>query len=94
MTPQGPSPLIPVLRERLVAALAPTTLEIRDDSAAHAGHAGAGSGGHFSVRIVAPSFNGRRLLERHRLVYTAVAELLQNGIHALQIDARGTDDFG
>ena len=82
------------LRARLVAALVPTQLQIRDDSADHAGHAGAGSGGHFAVRIVAAAFNGKRLLERHRLVYTAVADLLQGGIHALQIEARGTDDIG
>ena len=94
MTVGASSPLVEAVRGRLVAALAPTELEIRDDSAAHAGHAGARSGGHLAVRIVAGAFNGRRLLERHRLVYTALAELLQSGIHALQIDARGTDEIG
>ena len=75
------------LEARLVAALAPTELAIRDDSAAHHGHAGAAAGGHFAVRIVAAAFNGTRTLERHRLVYAAAGDLMQNGIHALSIDA-------
>lgn len=75
------------LRERLQAGFDPLQLEIRDDSAAHAGHAGAAQGGHYTVRIIASQFAGRGLLERHRLVYTAVAGLLQNGVHALSIVA-------
>jgi len=75
------------LHGRLQAALEPLTLEIRDDSAAHRGHPGAADGGHYAVRIVSARFQGRRLLERHRLVYTAVADLMQNGIHALSIEA-------
>ena len=73
-----------VLRE----SLQPTDLQIRDDSAAHAGHAGARDGSHFHVRIAAASFAGLSRLERHRLVYAAAAALLKSDIHALSIDAR------
>ena len=75
------------LREMLQQALAPTSLEIRDDSEAHAGHAGAREGAHMAVRIVAEGFAGRTLLQRHRMVYAAAAPLLSKGIHALQVDA-------
>jgi BolA family transcriptional regulator, general stress-responsive regulator len=77
--------------ERLRAALQvlhPTLLEIRDDSARHAGHAGAREGGHFHVIIAAPGFSGVSALERHRMVYAAAAELMGRDIHALSIDAR------
>lgn len=77
--------------ERLRAALQslqPTLLDIRDDSARHAGHAGAREGGHFHVIIAAPAFTGVPPLERHRMVYAAAAELMGRDIHALSIDAR------
>lgn len=77
--------------ERLHAALQtlrPTLLEIRDDSARHAGHAGAREGGHFHVVIAAAAFTGVSALERHRMVYAAAAELMGRDIHALSIDAR------
>ena len=76
------------LRAALEQALHPTLLEIRDDSARHAGHAGAREGGHFHVTIVASAFRGTTQVQRHRMVYAAAAELMGRGIHALQIDAR------
>lgn len=76
------------LRTALEAALAPTALDIRDDSAKHHGHAGAKEGGHFHVTITAPGFAGRSAVERHRMVYAAAAELMGRDIHALSIDAR------
>ena len=76
------------LRNALVAALAPSLLEIRDDSAKHAGHAGAREGGHFHVTIAAPGFAGLSAVQRHRMVYAAAAELMGRDIHALSIDAR------
>jgi BolA protein len=76
------------LREVLEAALQPTLLEIRDDSARHAGHAGAREGGHFHVTIAASAFAGVPALERHRMVYAAAAPLMGRDIHALSIDAR------
>lgn len=68
-------------------ALEPLVLEVRDDSAAHAGHAGAREGGHFHVRIVSKRFVGLATLARHRLVYAALAEWQGRGIHALSIEA-------
>ena len=81
--------LEPVMRERL-AALSPESLDITDDSAAHAGHAGAAPGGntHWSVAIVSRSFEGKPTVARHRMVYSALGDLMNNPIHALQITAR------
>jgi BolA protein len=76
------------IRQVLTARLAPVELLIRDDSAAHAGHAGAREGGHFSVRVVSAQFEGRTRMQRHQLVYEAVAELMRTDIHALSIQAR------
>lgn len=76
----------------LRAALAPRTLAVRDDSAAHAGHAGAREGGHFEVHIVAERFRGLGPVARHRLVYDALGPLAARGIHALAIDARVPED--
>lgn len=72
--------------------LAPEKLEIRDDSAQHAGHAGAREGGHFAVLIVASRFAGLGTLQRHRLVYDAAGDLMQHGIHALSITARTPEE--
>ena len=80
------------LRRLLERELSPAALEIIDDSAQHAGHAGAREGGHFRVAIVASSFRGRSQLERHRLVYAAVASLIGHGVHALSIVARSPDE--
>lgn len=77
-----------LLRRRLTAALEPTSLEIRDDSALHAGHAGAREGGHYRVEIASHRFRGLAPLARHRLVYAAVGDLMGQGVHALSIDAR------
>ncbi|MBV8146367.1 MAG: BolA family transcriptional regulator [Gammaproteobacteria bacterium] len=81
------------LRSALEQAFAPAALEILDDSAAHAGHAGARSGGHYRVRVVAEAFRGHSPLERHRLVYAAVAPLLSGSVHALNIVARTPDEL-
>lgn len=67
----------------------PELLQVRDDSHLHAGHAGAGSGGHFHVRIRAAGFAGLSRVARHRLVYDALADLIARGIHALAIEADG-----
>lgn len=77
------------IRAALEAALAPSSLDVIDDSAAHAGHAGAATGkGHFRVRIESAAFAGQSALKRHRLVHGALAALLETDIHALSIDAR------
>jgi BolA protein len=68
------------------------SLHVDDDSAAHAGHAGAREGSHFTVRIVSPGFAGLSRVARHRLVYDALRNLMPQGIHALAIDARAPGD--
>lgn len=81
------------IRERLVAALAPSELVVEDESHRHAGHAGARDGrGHFRVRIAAEAFRGQAPLARHRAVYAALGELMQTDIHALAIDARTPEE--
>ncbi len=81
------------IERRLTEALAPVELAVTDDSHLHHGHAGARDGrGHFSVRIVAEAFRGKRPLARHRLVYDALGSMMQTDIHALAIDASAPDD--
>jgi BolA protein len=86
------SPLTADIRAAIERELAPTSIEIFDDSARHAGHAGAREGGHFRVTLVSAAFKGRPQLERHRLVYAAVAPLMGRGIHALNIVARAPEE--
>ncbi|MBK8182379.1 MAG: BolA family transcriptional regulator [Candidatus Competibacteraceae bacterium] len=83
---------VTLIEERLRTALAPERLEIVDDSAAHAGHAGAREGGHFTIRIVTTAFAGKTLIQRHRLIHAAVADLMRREIHALSIQKAQTPD--
>jgi BolA protein len=76
-----------IIRARLSNTLAPTELDLQDDGHLHAGHAGANSGGHFSLRIVSAQFAGLRALRRHQLIYRSLGELMQTEIHALSITA-------
>ncbi len=74
-----------LLRERLTP-LAPTRIELIDDSALHAGHEGAKSGGgHYRLLVVSAAFAGKSTVARHRLVYQALGELMHHKIHALSI---------
>jgi BolA protein len=74
------------IRARLTEALAPERLEIVDESHKHAGHAGArGGGGHYWADIVAGAFAGRPLLERHRMVYAALGDMMNQEIHAFSM---------
>ncbi len=75
------------MRALLEAAFQPTRLEIEDESALHAGHAGAGKGGHFRVTIVAPAFAGVSRVAAHRMIHRALAEMFPDEIHALAIRA-------
>ncbi|MGH8519206.1 MAG: BolA family protein [Panacagrimonas sp.] len=81
------------IRERL-AALEPQDLELVDESAQHAGHAGAQPGGetHWRLSIVSPRFAGQSALARHRMVYQALGSLMHNPIHALAITARSPEE--
>lgn len=74
--------------QALRQALAPTLLDVIDDSHLHAGHAGAREGRHFTVRIASDRFAGLNRVARHRLVYHALDKLIAVGIHALAIEAR------
>ena len=77
------------LHQRLSELLAPSRLEVIDESAAHAGHAGAdasGFGTHFRVRIASPLFAGKTPVARHRLVYDALRDYIERGLHALAIE--------
>jgi Stress-induced morphogen (activity unknown) len=77
-----------LIRKQLNEVFKPTLLEIIDNSAAHAGHAGARSGGgHYHVTIVAEIFEGRSLVQRHQLVYNALGDMMKQQIHALGINA-------
>lgn len=69
----------------LLQPLEPQHIEIIDDSALHAGHAGAREGGHYRLTIVSAQFEGKKTMERHRMVHAALASLMTNGIHALSI---------
>lgn len=74
----------------LTAALQPEFIEVQDDTAAHhghAGHSGADFGTHFSLHIRAHSFSGLSHVQRHRLVYDALRDLMPRGVHALAIKA-------
>ena len=81
------------IRERL-AALEPLELELVDESVQHAGHAGARPGGntHWRLTIVSTRFAGQSTVARHRMVYQALGELMQNPIHALAINARAPEE--
>lgn len=84
-----PLPTVAALEAALRAALAPTQLEVIDESAAHAGHTGAnaeGYGTHFRVRIASPLFEGKPRVARHRLVYDALQVFIAQGLHAIAIE--------
>ena len=88
-----PDDRIAKLRTRLTDALNPTEIEIIDESARHAGHAGAASGGgHYILHIMSDAFAGKNLIQRHRLVYDAVGDMMHSEIHALSIKARSPDE--
>ncbi len=88
------------IRDQIVGRLqelSPSLIEVSDDSAAHAGHAGARDhaertgaveGTHFELTIVSEAFAGKSLVARHRMIYELLADLMQSHIHALKIDAR------
>ena len=84
---------VALIRSRLEAAFNPDELDVVDDSHRHAGHAGARDGrGHFQVRILSRRFAGKRTIERHRMVYAALGQMMQTDIHALGVVALSPDD--
>lgn len=89
----SPDERIALIETRLRQALSPASLAVRDDSALHAGHAGAAAGGHYTVTIVSAAFAGKPRVAWHRLVYDALADAMQRGIHALAIVAYTPEEF-
>jgi len=85
--PEPEADRVAMIRQRLERALSPEQLEIIDDSRQHAGHAGSGGGGHFSVWIVSEKFRDQPVIQRHRMVYLAVNDMMPEKIHALSIKA-------
>ena len=77
------------LTDRLQQRLAPSLLQVIDESGQHAGHGGAnaeGFGSHFRVRIASPQFDGLTRVAKHRLVYDALQDFIDQGLHALAIE--------
>lgn len=89
MTSRETGPVAIQMLARLNSALSPTRIELVDDSEQHRGHGGYNPAGesHFSLRIESPAFVGKSRVERQRLVYAALGELMHERVHALSIRA-------
>lgn len=82
------------IKQKLSEALNPELIEIIDNSAAHAGHAGVQhGGGHYNVTIVSDSFNEKTLVQRHQLIYQALGDMMKEEIHALGINALTPSEY-
>ena len=80
--------------KRLDEAFEPETLGVEDESYLHKGHEGAKDGrSHFRVLIIAEAFEGKNLIDRHRMIYAALDEMMRIDIHALAIDAWAPDEL-
>lgn len=84
-----------MIEQRIQAALQPTKLVIEDNSAQHAGHAGAKAtgGGYFNIEVVSPMFQGKSAVARHRMIYAALGDAMQKEIHALSIKAFSPEEL-
>ncbi len=89
MNAQKTGPVAAEMLARLNSALTPTTVELRDDSEQHRGHGGYNPAGesHFSLRIESPAFAGKSRVERQRMIYVALGDLMKERVHALSIRA-------
>lgn len=90
MNARGTGPVAAEMLNRLNSALSPSLIELNDDSEAHRGHGGYNPAGesHFSLRIESAAFAGKSRVERQRLVYAALGELMESRVHALSIKAK------
>lgn len=91
MSQPMPTASVALITQRLQERLQPTALEVIDESALHSGHAGAngtGFGSHFRVRIASQLFTGKTPVARHRLVYDALQDFIDQGLHALAIETQ------
>jgi BolA protein len=89
MTPQRTGPIAAEMLERLNSALSPTKLDLIDDSEQHRGHGGFNPAGesHFTLKIESPAFAGKSRVERQRMVFAALGDLMRERVHALSIRA-------
>jgi BolA protein len=90
MNPSGTGPVASEMRRRLTSALSPNRIELTDDSEQHRGHGGYNPAGesHFSLAIESPAFAGRSRVERQRMIYAALGDLMHERVHALSIKAK------
>ena len=90
MNAAATGPVATEMLRRLNAALCPTQIELNDDSEQHRGHAGHNPAGesHFTVHVESAAFAGKSRLERQRMVYKALGDLMDSRVHALQIRAK------
>jgi len=90
MNTQFTGPVASQMISRLEAALSPTRLDLIDDSEKHRGHGGYNPAGesHFTLQIESPAFSGKSRVERQRMIYSALGELMRDRVHALSISAR------
>ena len=89
MNPERTGPVASEMLRRLNSALSPTRIELIDDSEQHRGHGGYNPAGesHFSLRIESPAFEGKSRVERQRMIYAALGDLMESRVHALSIRA-------
>ncbi len=82
------------IQSRLAATLSPARIDVIDESAQHAGHSGARAGGetHYRIDVVSSAFAGKSRVQRHRLVYEALAAEIADGVHALALSTRAPDE--
>ena len=94
MKPPSTGPVATEMLKRLNSALAPTEVELIDDSEKHRGHGGYNPAGesHFSLYIESPAFTAKSRVERQRMVYAALGDLMQDRVHALSIKAASPED--
>ena len=84
---------VAAIEARLTEVFSPLKLLVKDQSHLHVGHDGAKEGGgHFQVKIVSDAFQGRRLIERHRMIFSALDSMMKSDIHALRIQAHTPDE--
>ena len=81
------------IEQQLRTSLEAQAVEVVDESALHAGHAGARGGGHYAVTVVSPQFSGRSPVERHRMIYAALGDAMRSQIHALGIHAFSPEEL-
>lgn len=81
------------IEQKLREALDPVELDVIDQSAAHAGHAGAGGGGHFRILIVADAFEGMTEVQRHRRIYGILADEMKAAVHALSMSCLSRSEY-